>query len=675
MRWAAKNSCSIGLWCLLATALMLSADSQAQEQIDPELALAAAVNSAIEFASPAVVQIETIGGLTIAGESQSTGPFSGTVVSSDGFILTASYNLRHEPASISVRVGADRVGADRADRADRYVAEVIAKDTSRNLTLLKIDRNDLIAARFADQNSIQQGQTSIALGKYVSPTQANISLGIVSATGRVWNRAVQTDCKISRQNYGGPLISLRGEVLGILVPLSPNAEDVAAGSEWYDSGIGFAAVVDVTSEPFLRLKSGQQISAGRAGLSFEGIDENADPAKISFCLPTSPAGKAGLKIGDTIVAANGFAIERQAQFRHAIGSLYDGQVLKVKAKRESEADAKVDVESQLKSESESEPQLVEANIELAAKIDPYIEPEFGILIDRSKEGLVVEAIFPDSPAEDSELQVGDRILRVNDVAVQTIAELRSAIAGLLPGDEIKIETESDEASMIVGAILRRQTAAPEPTIEARRESATETEIVELSVAEASNKCFAIVPKNSDAKKNSAAPVLVWVPDPGPVNRAAIQTRFAEYCQTYSSILLVAESVDPESWRSEDAAVIAKLVEQLGKRHSIDAQRIAIAGAQAGGRMALLTAFSNRKLFRGCIVIDGELTTRLPNFRSLPTTRLHLLAIGKVGSDVADEMRIGVDAYREQGFSIHLEQAIDSDEPELIFRWLQILDRL
>lgn len=640
----------VSILAMLAIIFTTAAQCNAQEQIDRELAMASAVNAAIDFASPSVVQIETVGGLTIAGETQSTGPFSGTVISKDGFILTATYNLRHEPASISVRIGDDRI-----------VAEEIAQDASRKLTLLKIGRDDLIPARFADQDSIRQGQTAIALGKYVSPTQSNVSLGIVSATGRIWNRAVQTDCKISRQNYGGPLVSLQGEVLGILAPMSPNAEDVSAGSDWYDSGIGFAAVVDVMSDPYQRLKSGESIATGKAGLSFAGVDTNADPAKISFCLPTSPAGKAGLKIADTIVEANGVLIERQAQFRHVIGPLYDGQVLQVKAQRESTAG--------------KEAEIVEADIELVAEIDPYIEPEFGILIDRSKEGLFVEAVFPDSPAEDSELQVGDQIVRANGRDVQTIEELRSAIGRLSPGDEITFETESDQSSIQVNAILRRQTAAIEPTIELRSEPATDVDIVELSVAEASNKCFAIVPRKTEASNQSTRPLLVWVPKPGPVNRDRIKSRFTDFCKSHNTILLVPESVDQEVWRSDDAAAIVKLVEQLGRRFPCDSERVAIAGSQSGGRMALLTTFSSRKLFRGCIVIDGELTTQLPNFTSLPTTRLHLLIIGKIDSDDANQTQIDINEFRERGFSIHDEQVIDTDDLKLIFRWVQALDRL
>jgi len=75
-------------------------------------------------------------------------------------------------------------------------------------------------------------------------------VGILSATNRIWGKAVQTDAKISPGNYGGPLIDIRGNVIGILVPLSPQGQGEVAGAEWYDSGIGFA----VPLNDMLRLK-------------------------------------------------------------------------------------------------------------------------------------------------------------------------------------------------------------------------------------------------------------------------------------------------------------------------------------------------------------------------------------------------------------------------------------
>ena len=76
------------------------------------------------------------------------------------------------------------------------------------------------------------------------PSQPNVSVGIVSALDRIWGKAIQTDAKISPNNYGGPLVDIAGRVLGVLVPMSPDGSGEVAGVEWYDSGIGFAVPLE-----------------------------------------------------------------------------------------------------------------------------------------------------------------------------------------------------------------------------------------------------------------------------------------------------------------------------------------------------------------------------------------------------------------------------------------------
>ena len=68
------------------------------------------------------------------------------------------------------------------------------------------------------------GQWAIAVGRTYEQPEPNLSVGVISATNRIWSKAIQTDAKISPSNYGGPLIDIHGRVLGVLVPLSPQAK-------------------------------------------------------------------------------------------------------------------------------------------------------------------------------------------------------------------------------------------------------------------------------------------------------------------------------------------------------------------------------------------------------------------------------------------------------------------
>ena len=152
-----------------------------------------------------------------------------------GYIVSSAFNFVQKPDSILVTL---------AD-GTRPPAKLVATDHSRMLVLLKVKSETALPVPEAvPANEMRVGQWAIAVGRTFEADKPNVSVGIVSALDRVWGRAIQTDAKISPNNYGGPLVDISGRVLGVLVPLSPDATSEVAGVEWYDSGIGFAVPLD-----------------------------------------------------------------------------------------------------------------------------------------------------------------------------------------------------------------------------------------------------------------------------------------------------------------------------------------------------------------------------------------------------------------------------------------------
>ena len=143
------------------------------------------------------------------------------------------------------------------------------------------------------------GEWSLALGRTFDGTKPSISVGIISALNRVWGKAIQTDAKVSPNNYGGPLVDIRGRVLGVLVPMSPMGNNELAGVEWYDSGIGFAVPLEDINRALPRLEKGEDLHSGLLGISMKRGDMFADPAEIAAVQPKSPAYAAGFKAKDT----------------------------------------------------------------------------------------------------------------------------------------------------------------------------------------------------------------------------------------------------------------------------------------------------------------------------------------------------------------------------------------
>ena len=121
-----------------------------------------------------------------------------------------------------------------------------------------------------------------------------------------------------------------------MAPLSPRSDKVMEGTDWYDSGIGFAVPVDEMMQRLDKLKAGEDLLAGKLGISFTGRDIYVDNCKVAFCTGSSPAGKAGIRPGDVITSLNGIKTQRQAQLKHALGPLYAGEEIKISVRRGDE---------------------------------------------------------------------------------------------------------------------------------------------------------------------------------------------------------------------------------------------------------------------------------------------------------------------------------------------------
>lgn len=147
------------------------------------------------------------------GESKKvTGKASGTVISSDGCILT-TYQAIKDAKNIKVTTD-----------GKEYPAKVVGKDKFSDLAVIKIDAKGLIPAKLGNSATIRPGDWAIAMG---SPFGFNntVTLGIISAVSREVPISnvdfIQTDAAINPGNAGGPLVNINGEVIGILIRLEP----------------------------------------------------------------------------------------------------------------------------------------------------------------------------------------------------------------------------------------------------------------------------------------------------------------------------------------------------------------------------------------------------------------------------------------------------------------------
>lgn len=285
---------------------------------------------------PSVVMIETFGGLGSVGGGPRNpgasfkpgeGPSTGLVISPEGHILTSTINFVDQAPVITVVFGDGK----------RRVAKMLGRDDTRKLCLLKVeDAKDLPTAEIAPQSDLRVGQWAIAMGVGFGDQEPSLSAGIISALNRVSGKAVQTDANLSPANYGGPLIDVDGRVIGICVPLSPGSKEVAAGAEWYDSGIGFAIPLDGLDQLIAALREGKSFKHGYLGIQAGPTPDQTPGAIVIKVLPGSTAEKSALKDGDRILKVHDDEVIDGTHLVVLVNKYVHGDLLKLTVKRGDE---------------------------------------------------------------------------------------------------------------------------------------------------------------------------------------------------------------------------------------------------------------------------------------------------------------------------------------------------
>lgn len=652
---ASARSAALGL--LLAVGL---AATLARAQDDLHAQEEAAIKQAAQSVAPSVVRIETFGGTEKVGDVLvSSGPTTGLVVSEDGYILSSAFNFVQKPSSILVTLPSGK----------RAAAQIVARDHSRMLVLLKVSTDETLTVPTAvPRDEMQVGQWTIAVGRTYEQALPSISVGVLSAKNRIWGKAIQSDAKISPSNYGGPLVDIRGRVLGILVPLSPMADSEVAGAEWYDSGIGFAVPLADILPRLEQLKQGKDLHPGLLGVSLKGNNVNADPALLVGCHPRGPADKAGLKAQDRIIEVDGQPVARQGELKHILGTRYAGDTVQVVALRGSER--------------------VEVSIELAAKLEPFVQPMLGILPRRATKeaGVVVRQVLEGTPAAEAGLAAGDRITAIGESEIKDAAAAAEALAALEPGNKINVtyvrgddeKTVELTLAALVGDIPAEHSPAHEELDAAAMERPA-VGTVEIKIPEEQNECAAYVPE----KYHPDAPhgLLVVLHAAGSYDRDQLIGRYKPICDRHELILLLPRSADAARWTSGDVAFIKKAIDDVLTHYNVDRGRIVTTGYQSGGAIAWLTALAHQDLVRGVAAVESAFPTRASVPQGEPARRYWYYSASSSKSPQKKEIDQGLERIRERKHPLVVRETgaspreLTDEERAELGRWLDSLDRL
>jgi serine protease Do len=290
--------------------------------------------------SPSVVGIKTVQLVSRPGfgdEWWGQQPFraeagegSGVIVDEAGYIVTNYHVISH----------ASKASVQLADGRTIENVKVVGADPHNDLAVLKIDAGKLPAAPWGDSNQLEVGDFVLAVGNPYG-LERTVTAGIVSAKDREGTTALgpqeflQTDAAVNPGNSGGPLVNLKGEVVGINTAIYGRAYQ----------GISFAIPSEKAKEVYERLKTGQKVVRGWLGVQMSELNaslarelglQQVQGVVVVSVVPDSPAEKAGIQARDVIVQWNGRRIDDPVELSRLVGRAKVGSTVKLQVIRDGQ---------------------------------------------------------------------------------------------------------------------------------------------------------------------------------------------------------------------------------------------------------------------------------------------------------------------------------------------------
>ncbi|MFC2170073.1 Do family serine endopeptidase [Acidobacteriota bacterium] len=379
--------------------------------------------------------------------SRATG--TGFFISEDGYILTNNHIVEK----------AQKVTVFSLQR-NEYSAKIIGTDPKTDLALLKVDEKNLPFAQLGSSADVRVGEWVLAIGNPFGLSQT-VTAGIVSAKGRQlggmnvpdYQDFIQTDASINRGNSGGPLVNMRGKVIGInSIIVSPSGGNI---------GIGFSIPSDLAKKIVTQLKEKGRVVRGYLGITIVAIDEDTKKllnleskqgALVNSVEPDTPAEKAGIKRYDVITEVDGNPIEDPNDVKFKIADTPPGTKIEISIIRDGK---KMQLSTKIEElESEETPEISgSAGKDLGftvRELTSSIARRYGF---QTQKGLLITEVRRYSEVERKGIERGDIILEVNRKKMTNIRELENILSKAKGGDPIMLlirrERNRDSQEFIV----------------------------------------------------------------------------------------------------------------------------------------------------------------------------------------------------------------------------------
>lgn len=360
------------------------------------------------------------------------GQGSGVIIRPNGYILT-NRHVVEDAESIEVRLKDGR----------RFKATVRGVDVQSDVAVVKIEATGLPVAKFGNSGKARVGEFAIAIGAPYS-LDYSVTFGHISAKSRsnvvpsYFSNGlqdqdfIQTDANINPGNSGGPLVNIDGEIIGI--------NTLIRGLR---TGIGFAIPSDLAREVADEIIATGKFTRAWLGVSILGLEDDPSLRErypevqngvvVRAIMPEGPSASSELRVGDIITKVEGQRVGTVQQLRNQIRSRKIGKPVALEVVRE----AKTKRISISPSEYvEPKPVVLARNrnrglraSDLGVTIEVMTEESAQKFSVKSADGVLVSAVFKDSPASKQNLKPGDIITSVNHQRTFSPAQFREALQG------------------------------------------------------------------------------------------------------------------------------------------------------------------------------------------------------------------------------------------------------
>src|SRR5919109_332729 len=354
---------------------------------------------------------------------------SGVIVDSAGYIVTNAHVVRGAQR-LRVEVPTAAVGRSiLASRTRSLSGHIIGLDVETDLAVVKIEEQGLPALAFGDSDELKAGQIVIAFGSPLG-LHNSVSMGVISGVARQLAPEspmiyVQTDAAINPGSSGGPLVDVRGRLVGINTLIASQA----GGNE----GVGFAAPSNIVRAVYEQIRKNGRVRRGEIGVSAQTVTPvlasglklpRRQGVVIADVTPGSTAAAAGLRPGDMVLSLDGKPMENGRQFqvglyRRAAGDavsleiLRDGQTTKIPVAMTERRDPFAGLSASIDPRQNLVPRLGILGVDLDQRIMELLP------VERVRSGVVVASTVAGAlDAQEGGLTIGDVICAVNRVPIE-----------------------------------------------------------------------------------------------------------------------------------------------------------------------------------------------------------------------------------------------------------------